>query len=169
MFLQTDRLCITQFSPFDAAFLHELMNSPLWLQHIGDRKIHTPADALRHLEKNILPAYASNGLGAWRVALLSSNLPIGSCGFYQRDFLDCPDLGFAFLPNYLHQGYGYEAASACLEYGFKQLQLQRVCAITRPDNPASIRLLEKLGFVAAGATAWPDSEEELLLYRYSIS
>lgn len=168
MFLQTSRLCITKFSPFDAAFLHQLMNSPLWLQYIGDRKIHTEADALRHLEKNIFPAYNSSGMGAWRVALLSSNLPIGSCGFYQRDFLDCPDLGFAFLPNYLNKGYGYEAASACLEYGFSQLQLQRVCAITQPNNVVSIRLLEKLGFVAAGATAWPDRGEELLLYEYSV-
>ncbi len=166
MFLQTARLCITQFSPFDAAFLHELMNSPLWLQYIGDRKIHTEADALKHLEKNIFSAYASSGLAAWRVALLSSNLPIGSCGFYQRDFLDCPDLGFAFLPNYLNQGYGYEAASACLDYGFSQLGLQRLCAITQPDNAASVRLLEKLGFVEQGLTQWPDREARLLLYQY---
>ncbi len=47
---------------------------------------------------------------------------------------------------YCGQGYGYEAADACLSHARTVLRLPRLVAITSPQNAASIHLLEKLGF-----------------------
>lgn len=166
MHLLTPRLRITRMTPADAPFMLELLNSPPWLKYIGDRGIRTEADALAYLAERVFPAYAQSGLAGWRVALRETDEVIGNCGFYQRDFLAHPDFGFAFLPDYHGQGYGYEAAKACLDYGVEEHGVKEVLAITVPQNLPSRGLLEKLGFAERGSTRWPDDPAELLLYGY---
>ena len=56
------------------------------------------------------------------------------------------DLGFAYLPEFWRRGFGYEAASAVIAYGRATIGLERLLAITSPDNDGSIGLLGKLGF-----------------------
>lgn len=165
--ITTDRLHISKMTPTDAPFIRELLNSPPWLKYIGDRNIHSDADALKYMEERMFPAYESSGLAGWRVALKETDTPIGNCGFYHRDFLDHPDFGFAFLPEYLGQGYGYEAARACLDYGVKEHGVTEVLAITQENNLASIGLLEKLGFRQDGMVKYPGEEVELMLFRLS--
>jgi RimJ/RimL family protein N-acetyltransferase len=77
--------------------------------------------------------------------LKESGVPIGICGLLKRDGLEDVDIGFAFLPKFWARGYAYESAAAVMEYGKTILGLNRIVAITSPDNYASGRLLEKLG------------------------
>jgi ribosomal-protein-alanine N-acetyltransferase len=43
------------------------------------------------------------------------------------------------------QGLASEAAQAALAYGFERVGLERIIALTRPENIASRRVMEKLG------------------------
>ena len=43
------------------------------------------------------------------------------------------------------QGYATEAGQALIDYGFQQLKLRRIVAMTRADNAASIGVMRKLG------------------------
>ncbi len=74
-----------------------------------------------------------------------SGVPIGMCGFVNRDTLDDVDVGFAFGAAYRSQGYAFESTSAVMTYGRDTLGLGCIVAITSPDPDASIRLLEKIG------------------------
>ena len=56
------------------------------------------------------------------------------------------DLGFSYFPEFWRQGFGYEAATGVIAYARDTLGLERLLAITSPDNVGSIGLLEKLGF-----------------------
>ena len=143
--IETDRLRLRPFSFADAEFIIELLNSDGWLRYIGDRNVHSRESAEAYLANGILKNYATVGYGFWAVELISSGEPIGMCGLIQRDTLPHPDIGFAFLPEYIGQGYGYEAAAATLEYAFDTLKMTQVLAITVPENESSIRLLEKIG------------------------
>lgn len=165
--LSTERLELQQMNLDDAPFIFELLNSPAWLKYIGDRGIKTITDAENYLSEKMLPAYENEGKGGWKVTLKSTGDTIGNCGFYQRDFLEMPDLGFAFLPQYIGKGYGYEAAKGCLDHAIKHWNLTECCAITSPANAASIGLLIKLGFQEAKKIKWPDSEEELLYFNWT--
>jgi len=169
MTLTTARLQLLPFTPADAPFIRELVNTPDWLKYIGDRNVQTDADALRYLEERIFPDYAAGLIMNWKVCLLEDRTPIGNCGLYQRGFTGFPDLGFAFLPAYTKQGYGFEAASMVLQFAKENLQFEKICAITVPYNLASIRLLEKLGFSQKGTTFWPDDPEELLLFECIVN
>jgi [ribosomal protein S5]-alanine N-acetyltransferase len=143
--IETDRLIISHFTLDDAAFIIKLVNSPGWLQYIGDRNVKTLDDARRYLENGPMKSYERWGFGLYRVAVKNTNTAIGMCGLIKREGLADIDIGFALLPAYAGRGYAYEAAAAVLAYGKNQLGLQRIVAICMVDNAPSIRLLQKLG------------------------
>ncbi|WP_226998827.1 GNAT family N-acetyltransferase [Flavisolibacter tropicus] len=143
--IETDRLIVSDFNLDDAAFIIKLVNSPGWLQYIGDRNIKSPEEARQYLENGPLKSYKQWGFGLYRVALKNTNTAIGMCGLIKREVLDGIDIGFALLPAYEGQGYAYEAAKAVLDYAAKDLGMKRMLAITMVDNAASIKLLQKLG------------------------
>ena len=49
--IMTDRLILNELQANDHAFIFELVNSPGWLEFIGDRNIRTPEDAIAYIEK----------------------------------------------------------------------------------------------------------------------
>jgi [ribosomal protein S5]-alanine N-acetyltransferase len=141
----TARLRLRQLALDDAGFILELVTDPLWLRFIGDRGVHDVESARRYLESGPLEMYRSRGFGLWLVERRADAVPIGICGVLKRDSLDDPDLGFAFLPAYRGQGYAREAAAATLEHARQQLGIQRVLAITSPENLPSANVLRSVG------------------------
>jgi RimJ/RimL family protein N-acetyltransferase len=144
--LATDRLLLRWFRADDAAFIVALVNDPAWLRYIGDKNVRTLEDARRYLENGPIDMYARLGFGLYLVALKETGESVGMCGLIKRKELDDVDLGFAFLPQFRGLGFAIEACSAVLSYARTALGLTRVVAICSPDNRASTRVLEKLGF-----------------------
>lgn len=143
--LETPRLMLRLLTSDDAPFILELLNDPSFIYFIGDRNVRSLEDAVGYLQNGPIDSYAKNGFGLYLTQLKEGNIPIGMCGLIQRDGLDSPDIGYAFLPPFWGQGYATEAASAVMDYGRNVLRLGRIVAITAPDNESSIRVLEKLG------------------------
>ncbi|AKQ47458.1 hypothetical protein TH63_03005 [Rufibacter radiotolerans] len=162
--LETDRLTLREFSLEDAPFIIELVNSPGWLQYIGDKNIQTQDQARFYLTNGPLKSYEQHGYGPSLVARKEDQKPIGLCGIINRENLDTPDIGFALLPDFMGKGYGYEIASATLAYAQNQLKLTKISAITMPYNKNSIQLLEKIGLVFRKTFSFPGNKEKLLLY-----
>ncbi|MEL7249763.1 MAG: GNAT family N-acetyltransferase [Bacteroidota bacterium] len=167
MRIETERLLLRQFILEDAPFILELLNSPGWLRFIGDRGVHTEADATKYLEERLIPSYREYGFGFYHVEQKGEQVPIGMCGFAQRPYLDLPDLGFALLPDFTGQGYAVEASNACLAYG-QQIGMKEVTAFTLPTNTSSLKLLERVGFHSPEPFSVPGDEEELLLLRRGL-
>jgi [ribosomal protein S5]-alanine N-acetyltransferase len=145
--LETERLSLRELDKeCDAAFTHELLNSPKFLKYVGDRGVRSAAEAADFIENRYAASYREHGYGLWAVDLTQNGTPVGICGFVRRETLPGPDIGFAFLPEFERQGYGSESARAVLDHGREVLGFTDVWAITSLDNDASGRLLEKLGF-----------------------
>lgn len=162
--LETSRLFLRPYVEADAPFTYELLNSPPWLKYIGDRGVRNIEDAKRYIREKIVKSYAINNMGMCAVVEKSSEKTIGSCGLVKRDFLPHPDLGFAFLPGYEGKGYGFESASAVVDFSKNKLKLKRLLAITLEINLASIGLLKKLGFEFQKNVTFEDGGEELQMY-----
>jgi RimJ/RimL family protein N-acetyltransferase len=60
------------------------------------------------------------------------------------------EVGYWIGKPYWGQGYASEALEALADHGFRKLGLERLTAAAMPENPASIRVQEKNGFVFAG-------------------
>ncbi|MEO6540807.1 MAG: GNAT family N-acetyltransferase [Ferruginibacter sp.] len=161
--LETQRLTLREFVTADTDFIIALVNSPGWLQFIGDRNIKTTVQAKAYLEDGPIKSYRDNGFGLAMVETKEHKEPIGMCGIIKRDSLDNPDIGFAFLPGFTGKGYAFEIADATLDYASKQLKLPVIYAITVANNVLSIKLLEKIGLKFIKMIRSPENEE-LLLY-----
>ncbi len=160
--IKTDRLVLRPYTLADAPFIFRLMNSEGWGKNIGDRNIKTIADAETYMEKRYLESYKKHGFGPYLVSLKEDNTPIGSAGLYQRDNLDHPDIGFAFLPEFYHKGYAFEAAHAVMRFAWEPLGIETIVGITLETNLSSIKLLKKLGLSRVGHYIYEDGEELLL-------
>ncbi|WP_343689411.1 GNAT family N-acetyltransferase [Chitinophaga sp.] len=162
---ETARLIVRRFTLDDAPFIIALLNSPTWIEFLGDRNIHTEADAQLYLTNGPLASYALRGFGLFLVALKESNTPIGMSGLIKREGLEHVDVGFALLPEYTGQGYAYEATKAVLDYGYNTLHLPHIVAIARADNKHSLTLLEKLGLKFADTIRLAGIDHDLSLFK----
>jgi RimJ/RimL family protein N-acetyltransferase len=162
--VSTSRLNLRQMTTADAEIMLALVNEPSWLRFIGDRGVHSLQQARDYIANGAMANYARLGFGFYMVELSESGQAIGMCGLTQRDYLDCPDIGFAFFPEFNGKGYAFEAAAAVLEYAKQTLGLPRILATTRLDNQRSAQLLEKLGMRLEKVILPPDSDKELSLY-----
>jgi RimJ/RimL family protein N-acetyltransferase len=145
MELETERLVLRRLSTGDAEFVLELLNEPSFLRYIGDKGVRNLDDARQYILSGPVASYERNGFGLYLVELKGSRIPIGISGLVKRETLPDADIGFAFLPAYWSQGYAAESAVAVMKYAQETLKLDRILAITSPDNDASAKLLCKIG------------------------
>ena len=116
-----------------------------------------PDDARFFLDK-IVPAE-----WVWAVTLRGSDVLLGTIGLTPEAGADTAELGYWLIPAQWGKGIATEAARAVVAFGFKNLGLSVITSGFFEDNPASGRVLHKLGFIetrrvmrpclAAGASA----------------
>lgn len=157
----TARLAIRPFVLADAPFILRLLNEPSFILNIADRGVRTLTDAERYLRDGPIASQERHGHALWHVRLSATDTPIGMAGLLRRETLDCPDLGYALLPEHVGRGLAREAAEAVMTYGRSTLGLRRVAAIVNQDNTRSIRLLDRLGFTLEAAMMLPPGVEVL--------
>lgn len=85
--------------------------------------------------------------GSWRqlAICLRDGTQIGDVGLHTLDEWQL-ELGYTLAPEQQHKGYATEAIAAVLRQAFTVWNKHRVTASVDPENRASIRLLERLGF-----------------------
>lgn len=162
--LETERLSMRRLTTVDAPYILELVNEPAFLRYIGDKGVRNLDDARRYILDGPVDCYETHGFGMYLALLKSSDTPIGICGLLHRDGLDDPDIGFAFSSEYWSRGYAGEATVAVLGFEREQHELQKILAITAPDNKSSIRLLEKVGFALEGKIRLPGEDSDVNLF-----
>jgi [ribosomal protein S5]-alanine N-acetyltransferase len=153
---ETPRLLIRRLDATDAPLILRLLNEPSFLENIGDRGVRSLDDARTYLAKGPFASYAEHGFGLSHVSLKAGGEGIGMCGLLKRDWLDAPDLGFAFFPEFWSKGYAYESSVGVIEWGRRTLGITRVVGIVKPGNAGSIRVLEKLGMAFARVVTSPE-------------
>jgi RimJ/RimL family protein N-acetyltransferase len=162
--LETERLRLRKLVEEDAVFILRLLNEPSWLRFIGDRGVHSLETARHYIRNGPQQMYREHGFGLFVVESRATRLPMGLCGLLRRATLPDADIGFAFLPEFWGQGYAFEAADATLRHGRDVHGLDRIVAITVPENASSRRLLEKLGLRCEGTVRLQGSSEDLLYF-----
>lgn len=164
-FFETERLLLKPTDNEDATFLIELLNSPKWLQYIGDRNVKTIEDALAYIAQKVTPQFQQLGFGNYTVIRKLDGIKIGTCGLYKREGIDGIDIGFAFLPSFEKMGYAYESAQKLLEVASPIFNIDAIFAITIKENTDSQKLIEKLGLQFQKIIRIPNDEEDLMLYK----
>ena len=66
------------------------------------------------------------------------------------DYTDDIEIGYRYFKNYWGKGYATEMSMALVDYGFNQLNLEKLVGVAMPGNKASLRVLEKIGMKYIG-------------------
>jgi RimJ/RimL family protein N-acetyltransferase len=87
------------------------------------------------------------GFQYWVIHLLADDQHVGCCGLRPYRLEEgIPELGFHLRPRYWGQGLAVEAARAVIAYSFETIGARSLSAGHHPQNLASKKVLEKLGF-----------------------
>ena len=148
--LRTDRLVLRPMAADDVDFVFDHFSNPHVHRYLVDSPpVTTRSDARSIVEDYTGPAGASHM--RWVITDATSGAPIGTSGFHLWSRAHHrAEVGYDLAPGSWGQGVMSEALRAVLDHGFERLLLHRVVAYIHPDNAASLRLAERLGFVREG-------------------
>lgn len=141
--LETNRLLLREFDISDAESFYELNLNPNVIKYTGNSAFKGIDEAKAFLEN--YSDYQRNGFGRWAVVDKSTKTFFGWCGLKYDEKLDETDIGFRFFEHFWNQGFATESAKACIDYGFKELNLKIIVGRAMKENTASIKVLEKIG------------------------
>ena len=110
----------------------------------------------------------------WSVFLKDTDECIGrvSCQKYNDEDLTVRDVGWYIDPKYNGNGYGTEAAKAMVDYMFTECEINGIRTGAAIENPASWKIMEKLGFERLPETKMVDYtflDEQVEIYQYYIT
>jgi ribosomal-protein-alanine N-acetyltransferase len=141
MKLETERLTLRPFHRTDAAEFARLAGE--WEVASMTSDIPYPFSAAQAM------GWLRPVRGEARFAVELEQRLIGGAGYYRRTS-GVAELGFWLGRPWWGQGYATEAARAVVRYGFANPRLPGFSSARFDDNPASARVLAKLGFEAVG-------------------
>jgi len=148
--LQTERLQLRPLRETDAATILQIRGNPVVMRY-GSSGPWTRLEQAEQLIARDIDNMASGEHLRLGLVPLGQDEIIGSCSLFRfhRDSRRA-EIGYDMHPGHWRKGYMNEALRALLGHGFSALKLNRVEADVHPDNIASARTLERLGFQREG-------------------
>lgn len=140
--IETARLRLRMFRPEDLDSLAALFADPDVMRYVADGK---PADR-ETAEKAIdsmLAHWERHRFGRWAVEDKETGEFVGYGGL--RSLLGTPEAVYHFAKAHWGKGFATEVGRASLHFGFDDRGFERIVAIAKPANNASIHVLQKLG------------------------
>ena len=140
--IETPRLQLRHFNRTDLDELALIFSDAVVLKYLVPNRAATREETLTAL-LSMISHWQRHGYGRWAVVHQETQKLIGYGGL--RSFDGTPELVYLLARPYWGLGFATEIAQGCLEYGFMQQNFERIIALTRPDNLASRRVMEKVG------------------------
>ncbi|WP_454694973.1 GNAT family N-acetyltransferase [Achromobacter aegrifaciens] len=103
-----------------------------------------PADQARRQELLAWLREPLSRLGHWAIAI--DGAAVGWVSLVPLAGTDSIQLAYRLQSTVWGRGYASEAAKQLCEYAWRELEVAELVAVVWPDNQASVRVLEKLGF-----------------------
>jgi ribosomal-protein-alanine N-acetyltransferase len=148
--LSTQRLRLRRVERRDAGGLHACFGDPAAMRYWDFPACGTRAETERILRWLAKATNTYDHL-AWAIADPASDACFGMVCYHHREPRNKRlELGYILAPRHHGRGFGTEAVRAVLHYCVGELGAHRVQAFIHPENTASIRLVERLGFHCEG-------------------
>ena len=168
LILETDRLLLRPFLLSDASNVQRLAGN----RAIADTTLNVPhpyedgmAEAWISTHQ---PKFQVGELAVFAITLKADSELVGAVGLRVDQSFDRANLGYWIGEPFWGLGYCTEAATSIVEYGFAELELHRLHAEHLERNPASGRVLQKIGMLKEGTARQHTKKwgkfEDLVLY-----
>ena len=143
--IETPRLILRPWTHDDVAEIWRVTNTASVMVHMGG--VAAP-DVFAAMVERIMFSQRELGFSFWIVQRRDDGALLGICGFKRGTvdpILGEMEIGWRFREDAWGQGYAREAASACLDWAWANVNCDRIYAITVTSNTPSWRLMQRLG------------------------
>ena len=145
--LETERLLLRRVDNNDYKEVLALRSNPETMKYIPRPLLKNEEEAFAHIamiENKIINKEGIN----WAITIKDDHRLIGIIGHYRIQVENYrAEIGYMILPEFNGQGIVTEAVKEVVKYGFDIMKLHSIEAVIDPDNIASAKVLEKIGFV----------------------
>ena len=145
--LRTSQLVLRPWRDEDIADFAEMSADPVVMEYLlplSERGLSADTWVARKRAH-----WEEHGFGQWVVELPGEASFIGVVGLetvsYDAHFTPAVEVAWRLVRAYWGRGYATEAAKAALDYGFGEVGLGEIVALTVPANQRSRRVMERLG------------------------
>ncbi|MGD6962344.1 GNAT family N-acetyltransferase [Fictibacillus phosphorivorans] len=149
--LETDRLILRRIVLEDAESIFDH-----WLsdERVMDNLIkgaHKSLSETIERVKEVVSNYDSQEFCYWGMELKENGKLIGAIDLFNFDQLteNC-EVGYLMGYQWWNKGYGTEALKTVIEFGLRDMNIHKISAAHNTDNPASGRIMEKVGMEQEG-------------------
>ena len=169
--IETERLILRRWEDRDRPVFHAQCSDPEVMRYLGPIQTREETDAAVDRQNGCLD---SLGYCFWAVERRSDRALLGFCGLKpgapDTPIADDVEIGWRLGRDYWGRGYAREAAQASLDWGWENLDVPLISAITSLANERSWGLMIRLGMVRVldGDFDHPKAEGALkrhILYR----
>ena len=151
--IQTPRLNLKEITPDDYKRVLAIFSDPMVVKFYDIQPITDKTEALR-LTEGFAAWFKLGEAIRWGIWHLETNQLIGTCCFDQiHPKFRRVNLGYNLATKFWGHGYASEACGAIIELAFKEglaTDVNRIQAITIPENTKSEMVLKRLGFQCEG-------------------
>ena len=165
---ETDRCIIREMAEEDLDAVYEIYAGNTITRYM-EGLYENREEELKYTRSYIQNAYRFWGYGTWIIEKKSEKKIIGRVGFNLRDGFEEVELGFVIMEEEQQKGYAYECCQKVLKIGQEEYEFEKVQALVREGNNASISLCHKLGFEYQGKVQEEGEEYLRFLYIYPTS
>ena len=165
--IETERLILRGFEAGDFDAYHATMQDAEVMRFLGAAALGRE-EATRRMSL-FTGFWELQGRGMWGVQLKAGGPIIGHVGLFdlrrdmQPSIEGLPEMGWIFDRSVHGQGIAYEASKAALDWHDATFGVLEIAAIIAPENQASMRLAERLGFVREPDAVYKN--EAIALFR----
>jgi ribosomal-protein-alanine N-acetyltransferase len=146
--IETERLLLRPFESADAGEIDSIYRErwPYFPAPVSSSLAQTEGIVRRSVAMQ-----AEHGFSFWLVRDRASGAAVGDCGLIPLELRGPQiELGYRLGRRWWGRGLATEAAGAALRAGLDVVGLDRILAVTHPDNSGSRRVMEKLGMTYQG-------------------
>jgi RimJ/RimL family protein N-acetyltransferase len=164
--IETERLLIRKFNADDLVDLCPIYGDPDVMRYISGHPLSREeiADWMRVWDEQ----WERFGFGWFGLELKETRELIGHCGLQFIHNSGDVEIAYGLAKRFWGSGLASEAARAGLRYGFEEVKLDRIWALSEPPNVASQNVMRKIGMRFEKVAYYKDPYYEGDVVYYSL-
>lgn len=147
--IESDRILMRMFDENDLDDYYNILANDKVYIWLGNQKKPSKDNVLQTIH-SVNKLWKEKGYGFWAVVEKNTNKLIGHSGFNILNETNEIELLYAFHPKAWKKGYARESTKLALEYLKENLDINRLVALSYPENTSSINVIEKNKFKYMG-------------------
>jgi len=144
--IETERLLLRQVTPDDLDEFGQRIFADLDVIRYMPKRDMTPRERAERAYNVFNENWLNHGVGGWLITDKEDSQLIGECNFDTEEVSGI-ELGYTLAKAYWGKGIATEAVRAAVRFGFENAKFDRIVAVVVPENTASWKVLERIGFI----------------------